>query len=197
VRVPSELEVAVLRIFKPRFIFFLHWSWKIPPDVFDEFECVIFHMTDLPFGRGGSPLQNLIMRKIRETKISALRCVQALDAGPVYMKRPLSLSGSAEEIFSRCKEIIFGMMIEIIKSKPEPRQQEGEPVFFKRRKPEESQIRSFPSPEDLYDFIRMLDAPGYPHAFIEAENLRIEFTQARLVGGEVQATAKLILKGGS
>ena len=56
-------------------------------------------MTDLPFGRGGSPLQNLITRGISKTKISALRCNEEIDAGPIYLKRPLSLHGSAEEIY--------------------------------------------------------------------------------------------------
>jgi methionyl-tRNA formyltransferase len=68
----------------PRYVFFAHWSWKIPRAVYEAHECVIFHMTDVPFGRGGSPLQNLISRGIYETKLSALRCVEEMDAGPVY-----------------------------------------------------------------------------------------------------------------
>jgi methionyl-tRNA formyltransferase len=44
-------------------------------------------MTDLPFGRGGSPLQNLISRKIYNTKLSAIRVVKELDAGPVFLKK--------------------------------------------------------------------------------------------------------------
>ena len=44
-------------------------------------------MTDLPYGRGGSPLQNLIINGHKETMMSALRCVQELDAGPIYLKK--------------------------------------------------------------------------------------------------------------
>ena len=47
--------------FPPRYIFFLHWNWIVPETIFTKFECVCFHMTDLPYGRGGSPLQNLIL----------------------------------------------------------------------------------------------------------------------------------------
>ena len=32
----------------------------------------------------------------------------------------------------------------------------------------------------MYDFIRMLDAPGYPHAFLETKKYRIIFQNARL-----------------
>ncbi len=35
---------------KPRYVFFPHWSHIIPQDIYENFECVIFHMTDFPFG---------------------------------------------------------------------------------------------------------------------------------------------------
>ena len=63
-------------------------------------------MSDLPYGRGGSPLQNLIIREHRKTMISAIQCVKEIDAGPVYLKKPLSLEGSAEEIFICANHII-------------------------------------------------------------------------------------------
>ena len=67
-------------------------------------------MTDLPYSRGGSPLQNLILRGHQETQIIALRCVAELDAGPIYMKRPLSLEESAYEIFVRAADVVQEMI---------------------------------------------------------------------------------------
>lgn len=86
---------------RPDWIFFPHWSYIIPSSIYENYRCVVFHMTDLPFGRGGSPLQNLIVRGIAETKISALRVTKALDAGDIYLKEPLQLYGSATEIYVR------------------------------------------------------------------------------------------------
>src|SRR5467141_918583 len=83
---PQDLSLERLSSLSPRFVFFPHWSHRIPPSIYKQFECVIFHMTDLPFGRGGSPLQNLIARGIYETKICAIRCIEELDAGPIYLK---------------------------------------------------------------------------------------------------------------
>ena len=80
-----------VRKIDPIYIFFPHWSWMIPKEIYDNYECVVFHMTDLPFGRGGSPLQNLLGRGISDTKVTALKAVKATDAGPVYLKRILSL----------------------------------------------------------------------------------------------------------
>jgi methionyl-tRNA formyltransferase len=61
---PGDLAVEMLAALDPRYVFFPHWSHRIDSAIFERFECVIFHMTDLPFGRGGSPLQNLIARGI-------------------------------------------------------------------------------------------------------------------------------------
>ncbi|HDL08411.1 MAG TPA: methionyl-tRNA formyltransferase, partial [Desulfobacteraceae bacterium] len=158
----EDLTPQTLETMSPRYIFFPHWSYIIPSKVFENYECVIFHMTDVPFGRGGSPLQNLISRGIYETRISALRCVKELDAGPVYLKRPLSLYGSAEEIYLRASEIIEEMICQIIKEQPVPVEQTGEITCFSRRKPEQSDIAELSSLNQVFDHIRMLDADGYP-----------------------------------
>jgi methionyl-tRNA formyltransferase len=163
----ADLNSSHLTELQPRYIFLPHWSHIIPEEVHGNFECVVFHMTDLPFGRGGSPLQNLIARGIYQTKISAIRCVQELDAGPIYLKRDLSLHGSAEEIFIRASQVIEDMIVEIATTRPEPHPQHGEPTMFKRRRPEESNLEDLTTLDQVFDYIRMLDAEGYPAAFLE------------------------------
>ena len=187
-----QLNFGFLNEIKPKFVFFPHWSSIVSSDIYENFECVVFHMTDLPFGRGGSPLQNLIARGFTETKVSAIKCITELDAGPIYLKRTLSLDGSAQEIFARAAKVIQDMIVEIVNSKPKPTEQVGEPVIFKRRTPSESEISSLRSVDELYDFIRMLDADGYPHAFIDCGEFRIEFRNARLLNGHLSADSCFI-----
>lgn len=175
----------------PDWVFFPHWSYIIPTEVYANFRCVVFHMTDLPFGRGGSPLQNLIARGIYETKITALRCVKELDAGAVYEKRPLSLWGSAEEIYLRAGEIIKEMMIDIVRENPVPREQHGTPTVFKRRRPEDGDIGKLDTLQRVFDYIRMLDADGYPSAFLCSKGLRLEFSRASLKDGYILADVKI------
>lgn len=184
---PADLTSERLAAIGPRYVFLPHWSHIIPPDVFEPYECVVFHMTDLPFGRGGSPLQNLIVRGITDTRISALRCVRELDAGPIYLKRPLCLAGSAEEIFLRAAGVIEEMIAEIVAEEPEPRPQEGEPVLFKRRTPADGDLAGLSELGEVFDHIRMLDAEGYPRAFVEVGGLRFEFERAALRRGSVKA----------
>lgn len=56
----EKLTYDFLSQIQPQYIFFPHWSWRIPPEIYNAFRCIVFHMTDLPFGRGGNPLQDLI-----------------------------------------------------------------------------------------------------------------------------------------
>ena len=175
---PQELTAERLASVNPRYVFFPHWSHRIDASVFKRFECVIFHMTDLPFGRGGSPLQNLIARGIYETKITALRCVEEMDAGPIYLKKPFSLYGSAEEIFVRASKVIEDMIVVMLEQLPEPIPQDGVPTVFKRRKPEQSNLAGVTTLNEAFDLIRMLDADGYPPAFLEMGPFKLEFTRA-------------------
>lgn len=188
----EELTREKLDFVKPRYIFYPHWSWITPDDIYKNFECVVFHMTDLPFGRGGSPLQNLLVRGIYKTKLTAIRVEAGLDSGPVYTKRDFDISwGSAQEIFEKAAKIDFEMMDEIIKNNPKPKPQKGKVVVFKRRGPTDSQIPPGLNVRQLYDFIRMLDADGYPRAFFETDGHRVELSNAILENGKLQAQVKI------
>ena len=71
----------------------------------------------------------------------------------------------------------------------------GKPVFLKRRTPEESYI-----PEDintlsqLFDFLRMLDAEGYPRAKINTKEFTLEFSRPALRKSSIEATVKISMK---
>lgn len=179
---------------KPDWVFFIHWSYKVPKNIHGNFRCILFHMTDLPYGRGGSPLQNLILRGYEETKMTALKMEGELDSGDIYLKRPLSLKGSAREIFERASSIITSMIEELIEEGIEPRPQSGDVVNFKRRKPEEGNIAVLKSLDQIYDYVRMLDADGYPHAFIDFNGIRVEFTNVSKSDDQLIANVRIFKK---
>lgn len=176
---------------KPRYIFFLHWNWYVPKEIWQNLECVCFHMTDVPYGRGGSPLQNLIVAGHKATKLTALLMMEQMDAGPVYTKRQLSLDGRAESIYKRAGELSFDVIRWIVEIEPTPMPQQGAIVSFKRRSPAQSRLPDNGTLEKLYDHIRMLDAPSYPLAFIEHGEYRFEFANAALDGDAVTADVKI------
>lgn len=175
----ADLSPETLAALNPRYVFFPHWSWIVPAPLTKAYECVCFHMTDVPYGRGGSPLQNLIARGHSDTVLTALRMDEGTDTGPVYYRAPLSLEGAAESIYQRAADLSFDLMERIIAEEPEPVPQSGDPVLFARRRPQDSRLPAGLDAGGLYDHIRMLDAEGYPHAFGDLDDWRLTFTDAR------------------
>lgn len=191
----EEFTVEAVKTYHPDYILMPHWSYIVSDDITKNWNCVVFHMTDLPYGRGGSPLQNLIVRGHKETKISAIKVTAKLDGGPIYMKKPLSLEGSAQEIFIRCSDIIFNEMIpKFLEEQLEPVEQIGEPVIFKRRTEKDGKITCDMELEKIYDYIRMLDAEGYPRAFMEFGEYRLCFEEAALSEDGKAVEAKVVFR---
>jgi methionyl-tRNA formyltransferase len=187
----DSLNIQNLVMVKPEWIFFPHWSWIIPKEIYENFECVIFHMTDLPYGRGGSPLQNLIVRGHKETMLSAIKCVAELDAGPIYRKMPLGLEGTAEEILQRASVLMEDMIVDIVTSNLATTSQTGDVVEFRRRIPEDGNIDSLVSIDQVYDYIRMLDAEAYPSAFLQTTHFQLDLTQAHWNGDYLEAKVRI------
>jgi len=182
----TSLEI-VLTDTKPRYIFFLHWNWKVPPEITDNYECINFHMTSLPYGRGGSPLQNLIVGMVYATEVTAHRMTQEIDGGHILSQRPMLLHGTAEEMYLQANYLMAAMIDEIIHGKFIERPQAGKPVYFNRRTPEQSELPENMTLPRAYDYIRMLDAETYPKAFIQLGNLRLEFSHACRYTDRVEA----------
>ena len=186
--------LRALSVMQPRYIFFPHWSELVPKEVTEVYECVCFHMTDLPYGRGGSPLQNLIIRGFKVTKLTALKMEEQLDAGPIYKKDELNLDGTAEQIFIRMAKLAMMQIQFIIENNPKPiAQSMNKQENFKRRRHSDSEINGEQSIEQLFDHIRMLDAPGYPKAFLDKYGFDFEFYNASLSeeGNAVDANVKI------
>lgn len=188
----EDLTVEKFAKINPLYAFFPHWSWLIPESIYEDYTCVVFHMTDLPFGRGGSPLQNLIVRGIYHTKVSALKVEKGLDTGDIYLKESIDIStGNADRIFSRISDLIFNEMIpRFLTDEIIPIPQEGEATIFQRRLPEQSEIPEGLSQRQIYDYIRMLDGEGYPAAYKTYKGGKIYYRNARIKEEAVYAEAE-------
>lgn len=158
------------------------WSWIVPPQIYQKVPTICLHPSPLPRYRGGSPLQHQIMAGERESAVTIFRVTDGpVDTGPIYGQCPISLEGSLEEIFERIVRVGAPMLRAIVDGivrgdGPEPMPQRviagvGE---FSRRTPEQSEL----SPErirtmtgdQIDDFIRALDHPDYPRAYIRGSN---------------------------
>ncbi len=175
---PKKLTINYLKRKKPEIIFFPDWSWIIPNEIISNYKCICFHESNLPKFRGGSPIQNQIIRGVTKTKTTAFIMNEKIDAGDIILQKNLSLEGSIQEIFSRMSENDYSFILKIINGKYKRRKQSGKPTTYSRRKPKESELKSLNhSVNYLYNFIRMLEDP-YPNAFIRIGKQKLIFKKA-------------------
>ena len=187
---PKQLTVNYVEKINPKFIFFPDCSWIVPDKIVENFRCVCFHESDLPKFRGGSPIQNQIIRGIKKTKTTAFFMNDKIDSGDVLLKKSLSLEGTLDEIFQRMKKNDYEMVNSIIKGNFKIQKQKGVPTYYKRRKPEESELNLNKSKEYVYNFIRMLSDP-YPNAFVKIGKHKIVFKSATLVNGKLSIEGEI------
>ena len=178
----KKMNIKKIQINKPKLIFFIHWSQLIDKNIFSKYFCIQFHCTDLPYGRGGSPVQNLIKLGKKKTFLTAFKIEKKIDSGPILIKRKMSLSGSANDIYKRIENLSLKMIEQIVKKdRIKLTKQSGKIKYFKRRKPIESLINlnKFKNITKLFDFIRMLDAKDYPNANLKYDQFRFYFRNVK------------------
>jgi methionyl-tRNA formyltransferase len=170
-------------------IILIGWSWILNDQVISRYNCFGIHPSDLPSFRGGSPLQNQIIRGVVESKVSLMSISSKLDAGNIWLQERLSLSGSnMDEVFDQlvcsCVVLIRGFIAEYPNLTPRV-QDLSEGSYYPRRRPSDSRLEpdefATKSLEELYNFIRCLTDP-YPNAYIEdSSGDRLYFTGVKLV----------------
>ena len=190
----DKINLKKIKKINPKIIFFIHWSKLINNSIFNKYLCIQFHSSNLPKGRGGSPIQNQIVSNIKKTKISAFKVSENLDSGPICLQYDLSLKGSALDILKRIENKSIQMIKKIINIKDlHFKKQKGKPSFFKRRKPSESKINTHKTTtiNKLYDFLRMLDAPCYPKAYVKLNKFKFMFNDIKINKDKINAKVEI------
>ena len=174
-------------------VFFPHFSKKIPSDFLEKYNCVGFHTGDLPSDRGGSPIQNKILRGEYRTVVSAIKLIDDIDAGAVICSNPVNLEhGSIEDILRYISKTISKLVRLILTSNLEPVQQIGIPRLNPRLRKSDSQLHiETLGIREIYDRIRMLDGLDYPPAFFIIGQYRIYLTDAEFRDGKLCFNSRL------
>ena len=171
-------DYDIIKNINPDMIFFVGWSYRIPEHVVDDYTCVCLHPSPLPRYRGGSPIQNQILRNEKESSVSLFIMDEGLDTGDVLYQSSFSLDGTLSEIFDRISILGIEGINYIINNFNDLnnirlKQNSSDATFFRRRKQGDSEIKSSDfekyKPEYFYNKIRCLNDP-YPNAFIKCKN---------------------------
>jgi len=160
-------RVAELEQLTGDYLFLLSCTEVVRPEVYKRFglACVI-HESDLPKGRGWSPLAWQILEGKNEIVISALVCAEKVDRGDILAKRTLVLDGTElyDEINRKRNDVRRQLIIDVVLQNPTPKPQEGEPTYYKRRYPSDSELDPNKTIAEQFDLMRICD-PRFPPFF--------------------------------
>jgi len=131
---------------------------------------LLIHESDLPKGRGWSPLQWLIIEDQNTIPITLLEAVDKVDAGPIWKKSFIEFEG--HELINEITSKVFSEKINLMNFaienfdsiKPQTQPLSGI-SYYKKRKPEDSEIDINKSIKNQINKIRISDENRYPCFF--------------------------------
>ena len=176
IRSKEQFNAEAIFDFNPDLILFYGWSWIVDIKIINKFNCLMLHPSPLPKYRGGSPIQNQIIRGEKKSMVSIFKMNKELDSGDILIQSPLSLEGDLSKIFDEIEKIGIQITKEILQNNTTPIPQDhSSATSYERLKPENSEITlnelKNKDAEYLFNKIRMLADP-YPNAYIKTKDNR-------------------------
>ena len=182
--VKSNDELYSLDLDTLSHIFFFHWSDIVSSKVYENCECVVVHTANLPEGKGGSPLQNQIVDGVVQTNVNLLKMIHEIDGGDVYCSSKITLQGSLHDIWMSIADVTYGLITGCIESCIIPQKQLPTTTRPYKRRTDNALPLNNVNIYDVYRFIQMLDAPGYPDANLNLEKYSLHFSRAKMIDGQ-------------
>ena len=100
--------------YKPKYIFFIGWSWIIKDDIINNYPCICLHPSPLPKYRGGSPMQHQIINGESDSAVTLFYMDDGIDTGDILFQKKFSLNGDLVDIYNRVSQIGSEGVIKII-----------------------------------------------------------------------------------
>lgn len=147
-------------------MFALHYPALISENLFDLHKSnIVIHGGDLPRGRGRSPIHWQVEEGCNEIPLTLFEMGDGADNGPIYFKHTMKLNGS--ELLPEIRRKVLKAeldMIDIFLSKwpMTPKEQEGEPSYYKKRKRKNQELDPNKTIAEQFDKMRVADNERYP-----------------------------------
>lgn len=130
---------------------------------------LVVHESDLPRGKGWSPLTWQILEGKNQIPVSLFEAVESIDAGKLYSQEIISLKGTEllPEIKHKQGLITQKLILNFIRNYPNFRadEQKGESTFYSKRSPEDSRLDPHKTIADQFNLLRVCDNERYPAYF--------------------------------
>ena len=130
---------------------------------------IVVHESDLPLGRGWSPLTHQILEGKNEITVTLFEASETVDKGPYYLKQKISFRGNelVNEIRKKQAETTFSLIKEFLKRHPkiEKKPMIGKGSYYKKRLPKDSELDIEKSIKKNFNLLRVVDNERYPAFF--------------------------------
>lgn len=130
---------------------------------------IIIHESDLPSGRGWSPLSWQVLEGKKQIPIVLFEAREELDAGPIYLRDVIELDGT--ELLPELKNKQGAKTVELVcrflEQWPDvtPDEQTGIPTFYPKRTRQDDQLELSKTLAEHFDHLRIMDNERYPAWF--------------------------------
>lgn len=129
---------------------------------------LVAHSSDLPSGRGWSPLTWQILEGKKTVTTVLFEAEEDVDSGKIYLRQELNFSGYEliDELRLLQGNQIVIMLNEFIETYPEvllrAQAQDGEASYYSKRRPVDSELNPDRSIREQLNLFRVADNSNYP-----------------------------------
>ena len=129
----------------------------------------IIHESDLPKGRGFSPVKNQILKKNYKIKCCLIECVDKIDGGDIYEYDHLIIGKNDlyDDIRLKQFKISVKLIEKLLKKYPEikGKKQIGKPTYYKRFNEKSDEINISKNIGSLFNLLRSTDYTKHQNYF--------------------------------
>ncbi len=129
----------------------------------------VVHESDLPKGRGWSPVSWQVVEGKNKIPIMLIEAAEAVDSGDIYLRDYFSLDGT--ELLGEIKEKqgkkTVELVLDFMKTWPDitPVSQKGSPQYYRRRTMEDNRLEIDKSISENFKYLRVADNEKFPAWF--------------------------------
>jgi methionyl-tRNA formyltransferase len=139
---------------------------------------LVIHESDLPMGRGWSPMTWQILEGKNEVTVTLFEAELSVDSGRIYKQSVIKFFGNEliDEIRNSQAQVSMNLILDFISEYPPifSKPQSGLPSYYRKRTAEDSELDITKSIEDQFNLLRVVDNERYPaYFFIKGSKYKI------------------------
>ena len=159
------------------YVFVLGYTRILPSYFIQKNKLVmVIHESNLPKGKGNSPLQWQILKNKKYISINLIKLTEKLDSGDIILKDKIILNGTElyDEIREKQAKITFKLIARLLRLKKiKFKKQIGKEFFYKKRTPKDSELNPKKSIEENFNLLRIANNNDWPAFFHLKKNIYI------------------------